>query len=78
MSKQQLQDAMARASDQRMADHIGISVDTLEDYPYQLDENVSDDGLVYGWRILWENGAPPGITAHGAPGSLWTDIPVLD
>ena len=53
------EDAMERRSDEYAAGALGISVDTLDDYPFQLDENASDDGVVYGWRVLWDEEAPP-------------------
>ena len=69
------EDAMQRRSDEYVAGALGISVETLDDYPFQLDENASDDGVVYGWRVLWDEEAPPGLDVNGAAGSLWSDIP---
>lgn len=69
------EDAMERRRDGCVASALGVSVGTLEDYPFQLDENASDDGVVYGWRVLWDEEAPPGINVNGAVGSLWSDIP---
>ena len=43
--------------------------------PFDLDENASDDGVVYGWRVLWNEEAPPGVDANGTSGLLWSDIP---
>jgi len=34
------------------------------------------DGVVYGWRVLWNEEAPPGVDANGTSGLLWSDIPV--
>ncbi|WP_130328048.1 hypothetical protein [Sphingomonas sp. BK036] len=45
----------------------------LEDYPFELDGNANDNRAVYGWRVLWDDEAPPGIDANGAAGSLWSD-----
>jgi hypothetical protein len=69
------EDAIERRSDEYVARALGISVETLDDYPFQLDENASDDGVVYGWRVLWDEEAPPGLHVNGAVGSLWSDIP---
>ncbi len=68
-------DAMERRRDGYVAQALGISVETLDDYPFDLDEHASDDGLVYSWRVLWNDDAPPGVDANGTPGLLWSDIP---
>jgi len=68
------EDAMEQRTDAYVAEALGITVETLADYPYQLDENTSDDGVVYNWRIEWDEEAPPGVSAHGSPGALWSNI----
>ncbi|KQN83017.1 hypothetical protein ASE90_09720 [Sphingomonas sp. Leaf67] len=75
---------MSRAYEESMEQHrnayiaqaLGIDVDTLDDYPFELDDNASNDGLVYSWRVLWDDEAPPGVDVSGDVGSLWSDIPV--
>ena len=69
------EDAMERRRDEYVASALGVSIETLEDYPFELDENASDDGVVYGWRVLWDDEAPSGVDVNGAAGSLWSDIP---
>ena len=69
------EDAMERRGDMYVARSLGISVETLDDYPFQLDENASEDGVVYGWRVFWDEEAPPGVDLNGAAGSLWSNIP---
>ena len=69
------EDAMERCTDEYVASSLNISVETLDSYPFQLDESASDDGMVYGWRALWDDEAPPGVDVNGAVGSLWSDIP---
>ena len=69
------EDAMEQRRDEYVASALGVSVETLEDHPFELDENASDDGVVYGWRVLWDDEAPPGVDVNGAAGSLWSDIP---
>lgn len=69
------EDAMERRRDEYFASALSVSVETLADYPFELDENASDDGVVYGWRVLWDDEAPPGVDVNGAAGSLWSNIP---
>ena len=69
------EDAMEQRRDEYVASALGVSVETLEDHPFELDENASDAGVVYGWRVLWDDEAPPGVDVNGAAGSLWSDIP---
>lgn len=76
MSSRQLEDAAERRQAEYIAGALGCTVEALADHPYQLDENASDDGVVYSWRVLWDDTAPPGIATHGSAGSLWSDIPV--
>ena len=52
------EDTMERRRDEYVASALGVSVETLDDYPFELDENASDDGVVYGWRVLWDEEAP--------------------
>ena len=61
--------------DAHVAQALGISLDTLNDYPFEIDANASDDGLIYSWHILWDDRAPPGVAVNGDIGSLWSDIP---
>jgi hypothetical protein len=51
--------------DRHVADELGISVSDLEEHPYEIEEDASDDGLVYGWAIRWEDGPPPGVETNG-------------
>jgi hypothetical protein len=69
------EDAMERHSDEYVARSLGIDTETLNEYSFQLDENTSDDGVVYGWRVLWDEESPPGVDVNGVAGSLWSDIP---
>ena len=70
------EEAQERRLHEYVARQLGVTVEVLDDYPYQIDENVSDDGIVYGWRVQWDEAAPPGVTAHGAQGGQWSDIAV--
>jgi hypothetical protein len=74
MSNRQLEEAIEQRQDQYIARQLGISTETLGDHPFQIDENSSDDGLVYSWRILWDDTPPEGVAVQGTPGALWSDI----
>lgn len=74
MSNRQFEDAAERRQDAYIAGRLGVTVEMLDDYPYQIDENASDDGLVYSWRIMWEDTAPEGVTVYGEAGSLWSEV----
>ncbi|NBW07265.1 MAG: hypothetical protein EBR82_04490 [Caulobacteraceae bacterium] len=74
MSSQQLEEAMERRQDEYIARQLGVSVEVLDDHPFQIDENASDDGLVYSWRILWDDRAPEGVPVHGHTGYLWSEV----
>ena len=68
------EDMMERRQHEYVARELGITIEVLDGHPYQIEENASDDDVVYGWRVLWDETAPPDVDAHGAPGSLWTNI----
>lgn len=74
MSNRQLDEAVERRRDECIARQLGVSVEVLDEYPFQIDEHSSDDGVVYGWRILWEAAAPEGVEIHGPRGSLWSEV----
>lgn len=69
------EDVMENRRDEYVASALGVSVETLEDYPFELEENASDDSVVYGWRVVWDDEAPTGVDVNGAAGLLWSDIP---
>lgn len=73
-----LDDALEARQDAAIARALGISVDALDEHPYEIDENASDDGLVYSVRLLWSTTVPEGVDASGAYGSRWTDIHLDD
>lgn len=71
-------DAMEARQEAAIARALRITVDALREHPYEIDENVSDDGLVYSVRLLWSATAPPGVDVSGAYGSRWTEIHLED
>ncbi len=66
--------------DEHIASALGIGIATLKDYPFSVGKTPvttawHDAGMIYGWRILWDGEAPPGVDVNGTAGSLWSDIP---
>lgn len=70
------EEAQERRLTAYIAGELGISVDVLDEYPFDLDENASRDGVVYNWRVLWNDEVPPGVDAHGHEGNRWSDIDI--
>jgi hypothetical protein len=70
MSNRQLEEAQEQKLHEHVARELGISVETLDEYTYETDE--ANYGIV--WRITWKDTVPPGVEAHGAVGTQWTDI----
>lgn len=80
MMRQAYENAKQHLHDEHIARALGISTHTLARYPFSLARTPvttmwRDTGMIYGWRILWANEAPPGIDVNGTAGSLWSDIP---
>ncbi|KQM37851.1 hypothetical protein ASE59_13485 [Sphingomonas sp. Leaf10] len=69
-----------RHRDEHIASALGISAITLASYPFSVTKTPvttawREDGVIYGWRIVWGTEAPPGVDVSGTAGSLWSDIP---
>lgn len=80
MMTQAHEKAMEHRHNEHVADALGIGIDTLKDYPFDVARTPvttmwRETGMIYGWRILWTKQAPPGIDVHGTPGAMWSDIP---
>ncbi|MCU6453358.1 hypothetical protein LPN01_04630 [Sphingomonas sp. A2-49] len=74
------EEAMEHHRDEHIASALGVSVMTLADYPFSVKKTPvttawREDGVIYGWRIIWDKEAPPGVDVNGTSGSLWSDIP---
>jgi hypothetical protein len=72
--------AMKHHRNEHIASALGIDVGTLRKHPFSVTKTPvttawREDGVIYGWRIVWEEKAPPGIDVDGTAGSLWSDIP---
>ncbi len=74
MSNRQLEEFNDERHHANVAKSLGITVKDLDPHPYTLEENTSNDGLVYGVRVLWEGTAPKNVTTYGTIGSLWSDL----
>ena len=70
------EEAQERRLHEYVAGELGVPVAVLDAYPYQLEENASKDGLVYNWRVCWEDVPPQGVTAFGPERHQWSDINV--
>ncbi len=42
---------------QQIADALGIALDDLDDTQWEVDENASDDGVVYGYVVNFAEGS---------------------
>ncbi len=75
-----LEEAQERQRHEYVARELGISADVLDEHDWELEENSGDaadnEGVVYGWRVLWKGTPPEGVTVQGAEGSQWSDIAV--
>ena len=74
------EDAMERHRDEHIASALGVSVITLANYPFSVTKTPvttawREDGVIYGWSILWDKEAPPGVDVNNTADSLWSDIP---
>lgn len=59
MSKEQLEEQLQEDFDKKLALKLGITYEELMELDYEIHENTSDDGLVYGEYIQFnENGNP--------------------
>lgn len=68
------EEAQERRLHAHIARELGVTPEVLDNHPYQLDANESDDGVTYSWRVEWDDVPPPGVDVHGAPGSQWSNI----
>jgi len=83
MSNRQLEERHEEEQNQRLADHLGLTVDEVETLAPDIDTNASDDGLVYGYVLTFHRDSPVELLAKVKdlqPGSLsmQLDLSVLD
>ena len=53
---------------------LRITIDLLDRHPYRMDEDHSSGTT---WRVLRTDVPHDQVEAHGEPGALWTNIPLL-
>lgn len=61
----------------RLAEHLGITEDELEQLSPEYDANASDDGLVYGYIVKFSQESPPAILAKVRgleDGRYWIEV----
>ena len=56
MSNRQLEERQERERDETVAKALGMTVEALTDRGYDLDENVGNDGTVYGYVVTFHDG----------------------
>lgn len=57
MSNAQLEERQEREFAQQVADALGITLDDLDDTEWEVEENASDDGVVYGYVVNFAEGS---------------------
>lgn len=74
-------DHIDELNDQRERDHIAsslsVDLETLDDYPYTLDHQTTNDGMITALIVSWDDKAPPSVTPYSDAGSLWSSIPPM-
>lgn len=83
MSSRQLEELYEEEQNQRLADHLGLTVDELDTLAPNIDTNESNDGLVYNYVLNFHRDSPSELLAkvNGLePGSfsMQFDLSVLD
>lgn len=70
MNSRQLEELQEQRIHEHVARELGVSVEVLFDYPYEIE--ATSLGTV--WRVNWDQDVPAGVAAHGAAGTRWSDI----
>lgn len=64
MSNRQLEEQQEQERDRAVAKALGITVEALEERGYTLDENVGNDGTLYGYIVAFDDGSFELIQLH--------------
>lgn len=83
MSSRQLEERYEEEQNQRLAKHLGLTVDELDTLAPDIDTNESNDGLLYCYILNFHRDSPKELLAKVeglAPGSLTmqVELGVLD
>jgi hypothetical protein len=70
LNSRQLEDLQEQRIHEHVARELGVSVEVLFDYPYEIE--ATSLGTV--WRVSWDQDVPAGVAAHGVAGTRWFDI----
>lgn len=57
----QYEDAMEQWKDRKIAEALGISDEELASVPYEIQDDASDDGLVYSLMVVFGEGADQAV-----------------
>ncbi|MCY0914035.1 hypothetical protein [Massilia antarctica] len=77
MSNRQLEERYEEEQNQRLAEHLGLTVDDLDALAPEIDTNESNDGLTYCYILNFHEDAPKELLAKVAgltPGSLTMQV----
>lgn len=77
MSSRQREDQQERRRAKGVASYLGISVEALEQHPYEI-ERTPARFAGYSWRVVWQDTPPPGVKVEAASGTQWTYIAPFD
>lgn len=83
MSSRQLEERYEQEQSERLAKHLGLTIDELDVLAPDIDTNESNDGLVYNYILNFREDAPKEVLSKViglTPGSLTmqVELNVLD
>lgn len=77
MSSRQLEERYEEEQDQRLAEHLGLTVDELHTLSPAIDTNESSDGLIYCYILNFDRDSPKKLLTKVvglSPGSLTMQV----
>ncbi|MDF1671574.1 MAG: hypothetical protein P1U83_18410 [Roseovarius sp.] len=79
MSSRELDERNEKDQEAAVADAIGLSVDDLRQLEWSIQDNASNDGLIYGHAVYFSEGSDPTILAKidGLNNGEWVSIDPL-
>ncbi len=63
MSNRQLEEQAEQHQNMAVAVALGISADDLDRLEWRIEDEISDDGALYGHNVYFEEGPDPGVLA---------------